>query len=453
MQTKWTEIAENLKKKLNPGVFRIWVAPLTADIEGLHITLNAPNNYMADWVKKHLQADLLEAAAKALDADPLAIKLTVLVNAPKKSASPVASASIVSKVLPKSSNQAVLPIKTHVAPFQWRFSYEDFVTGPSNNLAVAAARDMAVSGQVRTLFVNSGAGLGKTHLVQAAGQDLCGHGPLKVAYLTAEQFASKYVSAMRNKELEELKQYLCSLDALLLEDVHFLQRKKAMQEMILGVIKNLQAKGARVILTSSFSPRQMQDMDSQLLSVFCSGIMAGMDKPTIEMRQEILQRKAKSYQVFLPNDVCDLLSRRLSSDVRQLESCLKSMIFKARLLNSGLNLELAMETCSQYAITEGALDMASIVRLVCESFGITEQQMRSKSRRHEFVHGRNTAFYLARKHTEMSLEEIGCIFNRKHSTVMRGITQVEQEMARDSSKGHQFARVVAMIERKCGLCD
>lgn len=429
------------------------MAPLKAEILGLRLNLSAPNSYMAEWVKRHLQKEILQATAKVLNVLPeeIAIKFGVFESTPSQS--PVPCANILERVLPKTSSQAVLPIKTSVTPCEWRFKFEDFVTGPSNNLAVAAARDMAVSGQVRTLFVNSSAGLGKTHLVQAAGQALCGNGPLKVAYLTSDQFASRFVAAMRAKELEEFKQYLCGLDALLLEDVHFLQRKKAMQEMILGVVKHLQNKGARVIFTSSFSPRQMREMDSQLISHFCSGILAGMERPTLEMRREILQRKAKNFQVALPEDVCDLLSRRLSSDVRQLESCLKSMIFKARLLNSGLNLELAMETCGNYAANESAPDIAYIVRLVCESFGLTEQQLRSKSRRQEYVHGRNTAFYLARKHTEMSLEEIGCIFNRKHSTVVRGITQVEQEIAKESRQGHQFARVVTMIERKCGLSE
>ena len=450
MKTKWTEISANLRQTLDPGVCKVWVAPLEAEVSSDSITLSAPNAFMAGWVRSHLVREISEAAARVLGLPDVSINV---VAGPRKNG-PVASAKLLATAMPKQT-QATLEMPAAVpgtsAP-AWRFKFDDFVTGSSNNLAVAAAKDMCQSGQVRTLFITSAPGLGKTHLVQAAGQMVSEHGqPIRVAYLTAEQFASRFVAAMRAHDLESFKQYLCNLDMLLLEDIHFLQRKKAMQELVLAVIKNLQAKGSRVIFTSSFGPRQLQDMDSQLTSHFCSGIMANMEKPDSGMRREILQRKAKSYQVALPNDVCNLLSERLSSDVRQLESCLKSMIFKARLINTGLTIDLALDTMGQYAGAEACLDLNAIVRLVCESFGLTETQLRSRSRKHEYVQGRNTIFYLARKHTEMSLESIGSALSRKHSTVLRSITQVEQELARQSREGRQIARAVELIEKRCGL--
>lgn len=408
---------------------------------------------MADWIKGRLVAQIQAAAAPVLGKAPGDVEVRVNVETGVRTAKPVAASGLVQSVLPK-REQGELPVK--LAPVSasgaWRFRFDDFVIGASNNLAVAAARDMCQSGQVRTLFVTSAPGLGKTHLAQAAGQLITEtRQPLKVAYLTAEQFASRFVAAMRSKDLEDFKQNLCAVDVLLLEDVHFLQRKKAMQEMALAIVKNLQSKGKRVIFTSSFGPRQLQDMDSELTSHFCSGILARMDKPDTDMRREILQRKARSFQVALPEAVCDVLSERLSTDVRQLESCLKSMIFKAKLLNSGLTVDMALETVGEYACAEASMDMGSIVRLVCESFGLTEVQLRSRSRKHEYVQGRNTVFYLARKHTEMSLECIGNALNRKHSTVMRSITQVEQELAKQSVEGRRIARAVELIERKCCL--
>lgn len=453
MKTQWTKISANLRKTLDSGVYRIWVAPLEAEINATGILITTANSFMAEWIKGHLLRDIQNAAAPVLGLDPekIAIEFTQ-----SKASSASSSASIIANVMP-SSSQGRLPVSTATpksASGIWRYRFEDFVTGASNNLAVAAAQDMCQSGQVRTLFVTSGPGLGKTHLAQAAGQMLSqSPQPLKVGYLTAEQFASRFVAAMREKDLESFKQSLCSLNVLLLEDVHFLQRKKAMQELALAVIKNLQAKGSRVIFTSSFTPRQMQDMDSQLSSHFCSGIIANMDKPDLPMRREILHRKAKIFQAALPDEVCDLLSNKLSSDVRQLESCLKSMIFKAKLLNSGLTVDLALETMEQYAGAETSLDISSIIRLVCESFGLTEMQLRSRSRKHEYVQGRNTVFYLARKHTDMSLEGIGSSLNRRHSTVMRSITQVEQELARESREGRQIARAVSLIERRFGLAE
>lgn len=460
MNAKWAEIAEILRKSLDSGTFRVWIAPLDAEITGSSITIHVPNTFMAEWLRKRLYQQIRQAAATALAMDETILSMTFNVkDSPDTKTNVPHGADILRKVMEETKRQACarnrLPFAQPYPPGStgWRYRFDDFVTGPSNNLAVAAAMDMCKQGQVRTLFVNSGPGLGKTHLAQAAGQAITSAGtPLKVAYLTGEQFASRFVAAIRDRSLEDFKQYLCGLDVLLLEDVHFLQRKKAMQELALGVIKNLQEKGARVIFTSSFSPRQLQEMDSQLVSLFCEGILANMEKPNEEMRKEILRRKAKLYQVNLPDEVCAALSRRLSSDVRQLEACLKNMIFKARLLNSGLTLDLALETAGQYAGAENIIEIKGIVKLVCESFGLNEMQLKSPSRKKEYVMGRNTVFYLARKHTEMSLEEIGCIFNRRHTTVMRSITQVEQELSADTRQGRQLAHTVEMIERKYGLC-
>ena len=159
------------------------------------------------------------------------------------------------------------------------------------------------------------------------------------------------------------------------------------------------------------------------------------------MCRHILERKAKSFQVLLPDEVCDLLAGRLQGDVRQLESCLKSLVFKARMLNCGLNPELALEVLQQYATVDCGPDFASIVRLVCESYGLNERQLASRSH----------IYYLARKHTDMSLKEIGERFNRRHSTVIKGITSLEREIANESRVGRQISRAVELIERNAGI--
>lgn len=452
MKEKWMKITARLEKTLPPGVFKVWIAPLKAARLDRETLLLAPNSFMGDWLKKRLLADLTAAVSEVLGIDGVRVEIGV---GEKSDSAPVDAASLISRVLPpKAEVQAPLPVGMPAEPKAgaWRYSFDDFVTGPSNRVAVAAARELCENGSLDVLYLNSAPGLGKTHLAQAAGQAIAASGnPLKIVYLTADRFASRFVMAMKARELEEFKRRLCAADVLLLEDVHFLQRKKTMQEMILGVIKELQAKGSRVVFTSSFSPRQLRDMDEQLISYFCSGILANMDRPDVETRKEILRRKARSYQVILPDDVCDLVSRRLSTDIRQLESCLKSMIFKARLLNSGLTVELALSTMGEYAVPDAGLDLEGIVELVCQSFGLTRSQLSSRSRRKEYVRGRNTVFYLARKHTDMSLEEIGCVFNRRHSTVMRSITQVERELASETGAGREIARAVSLIERKCGV--
>ncbi len=475
MQDKWAEISVNLKKMLKSGLFKVWIAPLHATVDTLGLRLVAPNAYVASRLESMMLTTLQEAAAPVLGLEPAQVKVHIEAadqeaqastaavehksagQKPEVELAPSEAPSIpVTMVASSVLQQASLPLPAatvYRSSQNWRFSFADFVVGPTNNMAVAAAQDVSRKyGCVRTLFVNSASGLGKTHLAQAVGRAINEEGGnARVGYLTAEEFASRFVTALRAQDIEGFKARFRELDVLLMEDVHFFQGKEKMQDMALAVVKNLQAKGGRAIFTSSFSPRELQKVDSQLVSHFCSGILTDMGRPTKDMRCDILGQKARSFQVLLPDSVCELLASRLSGDVRQMESCLNSLIFKARLLNCGLNLDLAMEVLSQYADVACGPDFSTILRLVCESYGLNERQLASKSRRKECVTGRNTAFYLARKHTEMTLEEIGEKFNRRHSTVIKGITSLERELSKESTEGRRIARAVRLIERNAGL--
>lgn len=529
MREQWSEISENLKKMLHSGVFKVWIAPLQAEVHAGGLLLTAPNAFVASWLEGKMLSSLREAAAPVLGLQPEQVDVRIRaaseapacaapsVNSRKPELSPpelspieqypteqpstrmpsfaaahgrrqaqadasmpfADSAAVVSAVLPggaampqisspatfapaaqsaqpRRTLQGTLPMGSAPAyrlATNWRYSFADFVVGPTNNMAVAAAQDVSrSSGCVRTLFMNSAPGLGKTHLAQAVGRAIAEErSGARVGYLTAEDFASRFVASLRTHEVENFKTRFRDLDVLLLEDVHFFQGKEKMQDMALAVVKSLQAKGGRVIFTSSFSPRELQHVDSQLVSHFCSGILTDIGRPTEEMRRHILERKAKNFQVLLPDPVCELLACRLDGDVRQMESCLNSLIFKARLLNCGLNIDLAMEVLSQYAEVSCGPDLPTIIRLVCESYGLNERQLASRSRRKECVMGRNTVYYLARKHTELTLEEIGGKFNRRHSTVIKGITSVERELSKETTLGRQIARAVKLIERNAGM--
>jgi chromosomal replication initiator protein len=176
-----------------------------------------------------------------------------------------------------------------------------------------------------------------------------------------------------------------------------------------------------------------------------------MASPTLETRRCILREKARVHQAVLPESVSELLATRITSDVRQLESCLNNLIFKARLLNRQISLDMALEMVDQYAKTQEGLDMAAIIRLVCDSFKLSETQLASRSRRSEYVQARNVIYYLARKHTQISLQELGDRFHRRHSSVIKGISAVEREMQRESALGRQMVHAVAIVERNAGV--
>ncbi len=352
---------------------------------------------------------------------------------------------------PNAPTQGALPLPAQ-SPFKtmrWRYRFHDFVTGPTNAVAVAAAKDICQSnGVVETLFISASPGLGKTHLIHAIGQTLAHEKEeINVGYLTAEEFTTRFVHASRHHHMDDFKAALRDLDVLLLEDVHFFQGKEKTQCEALATIKSLQSKGSRLVLTSSFTPRELQDVDSQLVSYFSSGMLTTMEKPTRDMCHSILCNKARSFQVLLPDPVADVLVNHLNTDVRQLESCLNNLIFKAKHLKQEICVELAMDVLSQYAKVEQKLDMETIIRLVLSSFGMKEEQLYSRSQRKECVLARGTVYYLARKHTDATLQDIAARFNRRHTTVLKGITSIEKEMQRQSTVGRQAQHAIKLIER------
>ena len=363
---------------------------------------------------------------------------------------------------PLSAVQMALPVLEATATpssapkgFCWRYSFEDFEVGPSNEMAVAASRsicrDMNASD---ILFLHSAAGLGKTHLIQSVGKELCqgcNRRQPKVEYLTGEEFVSRFFYALKSQETDVFKAKYRNVDLLLLEDVHFLQGKNKMQAELLNTLKALSDRGAKVVFTSSFAVSEMRDMEDQLISRLCSGLLSVIDRPDEETRRRILRRKAKFFQVSLPADVEDVLARSIRSDVRQIESCLRNLALKAQVMQSGITMQMVMDVIGNYAIHAPMLDMDTIINFVCQGFGLSYEQLVSVSRRQDYVSARNTAFFLARKHTDLSLNAIGRRFKRQHSTVLKGITSLEREISRQTPTGRQITHTINMIERNGSL--
>lgn len=493
----WGQIQNILEKSLNPGLFKVWISPLAAEVRDDVLRLVAPNEFVAAWVRDRLLDDIVQAATAVLGSAP-----TVVVDAAPHGAASLspragradAAASALGAGLDSGAGEAAmaggaqaLPVSAAPVPYvahaaqavaarsasgaaaraaqlglpldmpapnralNWRFSFDSFVVGASNELAYAASRGICrESLSADTLFLSSGPGLGKTHLMQAVGRALCdasNRATPRVEYLTAEEFATRLIAALKAREVDRFKARYRDVDVLLLEDVHFLQGKERMQDEVLATVKALKSRGSRVVLSSSFAPRDLKNLDTQLVSRFCSGFLAHIDKPGFETRRRILCEKARLHQVMLPDNVTDLLADRIRSDVRQIESCLHNLVLKAKLLNRQISMEMAWEVLGHYAQQEVVMDFEGIVRKVCEGFGISPKQLNSRSRKREYVVARNSVFYLARKHTDLSLKEIGDRFSRRHSTVLKGITSIEREMSRETPLGRQVSNTLSLIER------
>lgn len=483
----WKNIAARMRERLEPGHYKVWIEPLVGSFDGKELSVHAVSSFAAGFVRDNFLGLIREVLAEATAGD-IPVRVT---NEPAPSAAkagePAGSVTDVSSSVPSlisspESQRAApaVPLMTvparpwqpsvplhvdgqHSLPLRydeaasrasacsWRHSFDDFVVGPCNELAFVASRSMCRENKgADILFLSSASGLGKTHLVQAAGHHLqkkCNYRQPGVEYLTAEEFASRLVMSFKGNETDRFKARYRNVDVLLLEDIHFLQGKEKIQEELLATIKTLHGRGSKVIFSSSFIPRDLQGMSEELVSRLHSGFLAAIERPDRAMRKKILQEKAKLHQVILPEDVSDFLADSIDTDVRQIESCLHNLTLKAKLLQCGITMRIAREAVQYYSPREKKLDLETIIAYVATGYGASSEQMRSKSRKRDLVVARNTVYFLARKHTDLSLEEIGNTFGRNHSTVIKGITSLEREMSRETSLGRQIAGAISIIER------
>jgi chromosomal replication initiator protein len=349
-----------------------------------------------------------------------------------------------------------LPLEySSTAPEQgptWRFRFEDFVVGSCNQLAYAACTSVCQEDfPADNIFLSSPPGLGKTHLMQSIGNHLCSRkkdSSAKIAYLLSEQFGNQMVQALKSREIEKFKsRYRDNVDLLLLEDIHFFQGKAKMQEELLSVVKSLLENGNKVVFTSSFLPKELDKVDSQLTSYFCSGLLTPIQKPDFDLRLRLVEKKAQRYQLKIPSKMAELIATTITSDIRQLESCIQNLVLKSRLLQQEITPPLVREVLQNYARSHEEPDLNQIIRFVCEVFELPLAKLKSQSRKRQVVMARNTAFYLARKYTDLSLKDIGQHFNRRHSTVLKGITCLEREMQRNSAAGQQLLRIMDKMEQ------
>ncbi len=327
--------------------------------------ISAPNEFVASWIRDRLQHKILQTATEALGYEP---DLRIQATNQKINFQPLLANNDQHRMhLPIHYDQACGPAKS------WRFCFEDFMVGDCNQLAYAACTSLCnTEFPAGSIFLCSGPGLGKTHLLQAIGNHICQNKQqncINVVYVSSEQFANQMVQALKSKEIDKFKSmYRDNVDLLLLEDIHFFQGKAKMQEELLSLIKTLEAQGNKVVFSSSFLPKELDKVDSQLTSYFCSGFLAPINKPDFDLRLRLIKKKSKHFQIHIPDDICNEVADKITSDIRQLESCIQNMALKARLLKQNITSALARDVLQNYSQENQSPNLESITKFVCSTF-------------------------------------------------------------------------------------
>ncbi len=448
----WIECVRQLEAEVPEQLFNVWVRPLQAVDEGSVIRLLAPNRFVVDWIRQNLLeriAELLRGKLNRGGTEPPQVVLEVgtrPVAVPVQLAEAAVAAPMVAPAGGsfggvRSTRSEPIVIGARVNP---EFTFDNFVEGKSNQLAKAAARQVADnSGRAyNPLFVYGGVGLGKTHLMHAVANAMRAKRPqARVAYVHSERFVGDMVRALQHNSIADFKQAYRTLDALLIDDIQFFAGKERSQEEFFHTFNALLEGQQQVILTCDRYPKEVTGLEERLKSRFGWGLTVSIDPPELETCVAILMSKAQQARVDLPEEVAFFIAKRIRSNVRELEGALRRVAANAEFTGRPITLDFAKEALRDLlALQEKLVTIDNIQKTVAEYYKIRVADLLSKRRSRSIARPRQMAMALAKELTNHSLPEIGDAFGgRDHTTVLHAckrikeLREIERRMAEDFS--------------------
>lgn len=430
MDSFWNHCLRHFEQAIPAQQYKTWIQPLQARLDGLTVNVAAPNRFVLEWVKDKYLADIRRLTSEYLHQDiEVALSLSARPD-PAAQAEP-ALAETESPSAQPPSVPAQKPKPREQSRLNPLFSFDSFVTGKANQLARAAALQVAEHTGVayNPLFVYGGVGLGKTHLIQAIGNLVLENQPsAKIRYTHAEQYVSDVVRAYQHKAFDGFKKYYHSLDLLLIDDVQFFSGKNRTQEEFFYAFNALIEDHKQVIITCDTYPKEISGMEDRLISRFGWGLTVAIEPPELEMRVAILLKKAEIERIRLPEDVAFFVANHIQSNVRELEGGLKRVLAYAKFANRTVNVELAREALKDLlAVQTRQISIENIQKTVADYFKIKVSDMYSKKRSRTVARPRQMAMALAKELTSLSLPDIGDAFGgRDHTTVLHACRKIAE---------------------------
>ncbi|EKE83364.1 chromosomal replication initiator protein DnaA [Idiomarina xiamenensis] len=436
----WQQCTERLQGELSTQHFNTWIRPLQAEQNDETLVLFAPNSYVVDWVKdKYL--NLINDYLSEICADKAPSISLQVGGISSASQATVGHASINSQARkspwdqagsrqhsPSTPTAVEATFESNVHP---EYTFDNFVEGKSNQLARAAAIQVSENpgGVYNPLFVYGGTGLGKTHLLHAVGNGILAHKKnAKVFYMRAERFVQDMVNAIKNNSINEFKRYYRSVDALLIDDIHFFANKKGSQEEFFHTFNALLEGNQQIIMTSDLYPKEIEGVEDRLKSRFGWGLTIAIEPPELETRVAILIRKAQERGLQLPHEVAFFIAKRLRSNVRELEGALNRVAANVNLTGRAITIDFVREALRDLiAAQEKLVTVENIQKTVAEYYNIKMADLLSKRRSRSVARPRQLAMALAKELTNHSLPEIGDAFGgRDHTTVLHACRKIQE---------------------------
>lgn len=464
---QWGQICNQLRVEVGDTAFDSWLKPLTPGTfsDGV-MNICVPTRFMRNWVITHY-SDRIHKIWEKQNPEIKGVNFIVqTINEETKGLHNPSCRSLLKKIssspAPQSLYKLSNPSFENVVEFSGQneslsvplnpgYTFDSFVVGKTNEFAYAAARKVAESRSVsfNPLFLYSGVGLGKTHLMHAIAWHIKNQDPNRnIVYLSAEKFMYKFVRALRYKDTAAFKEQFRSVDVLMVDDVQFMGGKDTTQEEFFYTFNSLIEEGRQIIISADKSPADLEGIEARLKSRLGCGLVADIHPTDFDLRIGILESKARELGVEIPTKVAEFLAQKITSNIRELEGALRRVIAHSQLLsNKEITLDMTQDVLKDMLRSfDRRTTIDEIQRKVAEHFNISVKEMQSSRRARNVARPRQIAMYLAKQLTSRSLPEIGRKFDRDHTTVMHAVRKVEELMMEEVCLAENVETLRRMLE-------
>lgn len=440
----WEQFRQTLRGRVTPVTWRTWLDGLRAEsIDGDTIHITAPSEFHLRWVNEKFRQLVEDAVASAFGSG-----LSVELSAPDEPAyEPLVEDD--SEPEPVRVEAAQAGEGAALQSFVPKYSFENFVVGPSNRFAHAAAMAIAEQpgGNYNPLFIYGGSGLGKTHLLHAVAQhSALLHPHLRLTYVSSEEFFNRFIDGIRKKRMDEFKAHYRSVDVFLLDDVQFLEGKEQILEEFFHTFNTLYEAGKQLVFSADRPPKSLTNLEARIRSRFEWGLTTDIQPPDIETRLAILRRNAAFAPQPIPEAVLEFIASRVVDNIRELEGALTRVTAYAALTHQPIDLEMAEDVLQDLGPAHAAAPISPgrILAATAEAFGLSIADIEGPRRHQPLARARQIAMYMVREMTDLSLPKIGSLLGgRDHTTVLHGVNTVGRLMTEDQVL---FDRVTALMQ-------
>ena len=472
-QSVWNNCLTIIRDNIDHQSFRTWFEPIRAiKLDEKVLTIQVPSQFFYEWLEEHYINLLRKTVKKELGLNGRLEYSIVMDNAQNKqdqfsiivptSNRSSANNQDVSMPINLKSSSKVIPDPFIIPGIQKvkvnsqlveRYSFENFIEGDCNRLARSAGLAIGKNpGKTafNPLFIYSKVGLGKSHLAHAIGLEVKNNFPEKtVLYVTSDQFMAQYIESVRNNNQTDFTNFYQLIDVLIIDDIQFLAGKDKTQDVFFHIFNQLHQRSKQLVITSDKPPVDIEGMEARLLSRFKWGLTADLQLPDLETRIAILQKRLYNDGITMPENVIEYLAYSIISNIRELEGAMISVLAQASLNKKEINLDLARQIVENFVRnTNKEISIDYIQKIVSEYFGLSVEQMNSKTRKRNIVQARQLAMFLAKAHTKTSLTTIGLhCGNKDHATVLHACKTVQNLIETDK----EFKGYADDLEKKIKL--